>query len=113
MTKQEIFNTVSAHLLKQNERSWDWANNICRYRNTEGMSCAVGCLLDDETAHAMDEATITSYEGDVVSLSHMLPPDLVEHIGLLESLQLIHDDELVECWPKALEILATQSGLTP
>jgi hypothetical protein len=47
MTKQEIFDTVALHLIKQGKQSAD-ATGDCFYRSPDGLKCAVGCLIPDE-----------------------------------------------------------------
>lgn len=52
MTKQEIFNKVYAHLVKQGRRSMYYlpskGEEGCAYRGQDGAMCAVGCLIPDE-----------------------------------------------------------------
>ena len=85
MTKQEIFNTVAKHLLKQGAAAVDGAQ--CVYRDPSGASCAVGCLIPDEV---YDEAMEGDLAADVISgypaLHHLLP-----HLDLVSALQSAHD----------------------
>lgn len=46
-TKQQIFDQVARHLLKQNERAVD-VEGRCKYRTESGLMCAAGCLISDE-----------------------------------------------------------------
>ena len=48
LTNQEIFNKVATHLFTQGKRSFDKKLKVCAYRNDEGLSCAIGCLIPDE-----------------------------------------------------------------
>lgn len=49
MTNQEIFDTVAVHLLTQNKRATKAnCSTTCQYRTSEGLKCAVGCLIPDE-----------------------------------------------------------------
>ena len=46
MNTQELFNTVVKHLLTQNEKSIDLADNRCLYYNpVTKLKCAIGCLI--------------------------------------------------------------------
>ncbi len=45
MNKQEIFETVVRHLHAQGRPAMNGDN--CRYRSSDGLSCAVGCLIPD------------------------------------------------------------------
>ena len=46
-TAQEVFDTVSQHLLTQNAESLS-DSGMCVYRSPEGFSCAAGCLIPPE-----------------------------------------------------------------
>ncbi len=46
MTKQEIFDKVVRHLMKQGKKSL--VDTKCAYRGADGASCAVGVLINDE-----------------------------------------------------------------
>jgi hypothetical protein len=45
-TKQQVFDQVVKHLLKQGKRAYQEGKG-CRYRTDDGLKCAVGCLLPD------------------------------------------------------------------
>lgn len=49
MTPQEVFNTVATHLFEQGEMAYDGSKESCMYRTDDGLKCAVGCLVPDET----------------------------------------------------------------
>lgn len=106
MTAQEIFNTVYAHLLKQNARA-QRANGMCAYLSPEGNRCAVGCLFTEEEY-------VPAMEGDdPLGLQHrgLLPDRLVPHRLLLEDLQAIHDGSPPPEWPRRLTGLARAHNL--
>jgi len=48
--RQKIFDTVAAHLLKQNKKSVgaDNLGHVCQYRSSDGLKWAIGCLITDE-----------------------------------------------------------------
>lgn len=50
LTAQEMFTTVVLHLRKQGRRAVEEKDGVfyCRYRASDGASCAVGCLLTDD-----------------------------------------------------------------
>jgi hypothetical protein len=55
LNKQEIFDTVAKHLLKQMEQSLTHRLNgkiilstQCAYRGDSGCKCAIGCLIPDD-----------------------------------------------------------------
>lgn len=43
---QETFDRVAKHLLKQNKKSVNGTQ--CMYRSSDGLQCALGCLIPDE-----------------------------------------------------------------
>jgi len=104
MTAQEVLNTVAQHLLTQGQKSVNGAS-MCRYRNTQGLKCAVGCLLTD------DEYSPKMEGGRVDTIPHLLPARLRVHVGLMRSSQFIHDNCPVDSWPSELRRLAVQEGL--
>ena len=94
MTEQEIFNRVWAHLNKQGHQAMG-NHSICRHRTLSGDACAVGCLLDDETAILFDEENVSIAETFRLT-PDLVPTELHPHIAFLKSLQDIHDREYRE-----------------
>jgi hypothetical protein len=93
MNKQEIFDTVVKHLANQQVASRKNALQdgnlmmVCAYRGDNGTKCAVGCLIKDEDYHTSMEAIPV----DRLASEDSLPVYLLEHVALLEALQLAHD----------------------
>ena len=91
----ETFLKVKTHLLTQNKKSHDVGEG-CVYRNSEGLKCAVGCLIPDE-----DYAANMEFKG----------VDNLQHRGLLKGmdtymlreLQLIHDLNPPSMWKEKLD----------
>ena len=112
MTKQEIFNIVAAHLMKQGCISVS-SLNYCVYRNPEGLRCAVGCLItDDEYDPAMDDRGIAGETGVRYLIEKgLLPERLIPHADFLVELQCIHDTVPVACWKAELLEAARDHGL--
>ena len=103
MTREEILETVTKHMLAQSERSTDGAG-ACMYRGQDGLACAVGCLMTDEEAEAAD---LFRGDTDVVILQEagLIPERLEPHLELLAKLQTIHDSAPVTEWGERLEAL--------
>ena len=109
-TKQEIFNQVKNHLLKQNSQSrtpgnhYSSVSSICAYRGLNGNKCAGGCLIDDE------EYT-KDFEGK--TWSQLLLKDLVpdHHATFIRELQIIHDSYYPERWELKLKQFAESNNL--
>jgi hypothetical protein len=110
MTDQEIFDKVALHLLsyaKQGFKSVD--DRGCLYRNGEGLSCAVGCLIPDDLYDPVIEHhpifvfaggvntshTTTAFRDAAVKISEYLGlVDDTRRLRLLERLQGNYDSEL-------------------
>lgn len=113
MTPQEIYDTVSKHLLKQNTQSRisDNTEGMCAYKSDDGLKCAAGCLIPDELYDPRIETHGIEYV-----FAHW--PEVAAHIGpenlkLVERLQEMHDNLDPEDWPVELNYVATVYGLTP
>lgn len=110
---QDIFNHVAEHMLTQNKQAQDEDGN-CKYRAEDGLTCAVGCLIDaDEYSETMEGESVDSVLKQAgVTLD-------AEKVELLMCLQNIHDDsgmfsgnrDAVEIWPKMLRDLAETNKL--
>ena len=102
MTNQEVFDIVSAHLLKQNAKSIE--DGVCKYKGPNGMMCAVGVLIPDDKYDPI-------FEGKSVDrIQHKLG---FEHnsLALLRDLQFIHDYVEVDEWSFNLEICRRRYNL--
>ena len=103
MNIQEIFDTVSVHLLTQNKKSQESSfYSSCLYRGPNGTKCAVGCLIKDE----FYDSSLENYIADsfcvinALELSGIVISEEIE--CLLVGLQNIHDTQEVSDWPNLL-----------
>ena len=103
-TEQEVFDYVSNHLLKQNEKSTLGGNNQCVYRGDNGLKCAAGCLIADNEYKAILEGNIW-YK--LIDKGLVLP----DHKTLIMSLQNVHDGFNVSDWSNALSEVANEFSL--
>lgn len=119
-TKQEIFDTVTAHLLKQNEKALVGDN--CVYRGSKGLRCAVGCLIPDGLydpiiegyAVPIHSTTEPASSLGIRKMDEILSASGIEGLderSLLLRLQDIHDVCAVEHWARRLKELAHKFGL--
>ena len=106
-TSQEVFDFVAKHLLTQNKKSITNIDGViahCLYKSSNGLNCAIGCLIPKE-----------SYDSEIeqMDLSNVLDYFEVDtkHDILLESLRLVHDDQDVENWQEALNDTALKFNL--
>ena len=105
-TAQQVFDQVVTHLRKQGKESRG-SDGDCAYRGQGGLMCAAGCLIaDDEYDPYFDTASDTSWERHVNRGN--FPPD---HLNLIKSLQIIHDETEVSEWERDLKHLAEYKGL--
>lgn len=91
MTKQEIYDTVCAHLAQQKQQS---AFSLkCVYRGPNGLKCAIGCLIPDELYDpSMDLGQSTAIESILSRYEALNKHFEGISIGLLSNLQTAHDD---------------------
>lgn len=116
-TKQQIFDQVSAHLLKQNQQCKTLVDDQCAYRGGEsgGLKCAAGCLIaDEEYKPDMDRAGYVnnvSYGSDWNGLVKrgLVPEHL--HSNFIMELQNVHDSFNPDEWKHKLNNVANSHGL--
>lgn len=125
---QNTFNTVSAHLLNQNERSLaDYhSKQGCAYRGENGLKCAVGALITDEfylpklegsmvSAHQTTEAVLKSLKlkqrGTNLVAEDGEKVDYSLFLDLLHDLQITHDNVDPTLWQEYLIGTATRFHL--
>ena len=109
MTDQEIFNKVSAHLLRQGKRAVE--RGKCVYRASDGLSCAVGCLIAPEAYSRLLEGQGAASMPLRAALraSGIVPTPTT--MGLLSTLQDLHDRIKPPLWPHELNLIAKRYNL--
>ncbi len=104
MTKQEIFNIVSKHLLEQGSKSvsnFDSDVYRCMYRSKDGKKCAIGALIPDQLYdRSLEGLTVSDFFCDVNGplirdIGYIIRPtdiqsdeDALQYLG---DLQNVHD----------------------
>lgn len=102
-TAQEVFDQVARHLLSQMKKSVN-SEGECLYR-FDGLKCGAGCLIaDDEYRKEIERQSWPLLVGDGWASSF--------HEDLIERLQIIHDDNEPEDWPRELRRLAKLERLS-
>jgi hypothetical protein len=110
MTNQEVYDTVKAHLIKQNAKSRHEVigEGTCLYRDFEGRKCAAGIFIPyDKYTPEMEGKRVT-----VLVQEKLFNFDGID-LDLLSSLQRVHDNDDVESWSTALAEVAIDFGLNP
>lgn len=114
LSKQEIYNKVRAHLLKQGKRSFYTCGDsqICAYRSPDDLKCAVGCLILDQYYTNSSEGFVCTSSNVVTALSAS-GVDMGEDgtRSLLLQLQSLHDYRDCTAWESALDDIAEEFGL--
>jgi hypothetical protein len=128
MDKQEIFNTIATHLLKQGVRAIGDENseimNGCAYRGNGCTKCAAGVLIpDNEYQGEYEGLSVASLAGGLIhsTENHVARyrrfGAMWERLGLAQELrfigelQTIHDNRDPETWREAFAELAQQYSL--
>ena len=106
LTDQEIFTKVYHHLLTQREKAV--TNPLdeyldCRYRGSNGLKCAIGCLISDEL-YKSEMETLPIFK--LMRTFQDLPFGSWNNLTLLIRLQGIHDQNPVDTWKTRLRDVA-------
>jgi len=124
MDRQAVYYKAGLHLLKQGRKSEIDGN--CRYRDDDGLSCAVGALIPAEMYDARMENISVVYVGPrvaefkkkevgVACLSRALESELGEltdaDVDFLYALQVIHDRYQPHEWKDELIKFADKHNL--
>ncbi len=89
-SKQETFDTVARHLITQGVPARDQFG--CRYKTTDGLLCAVGCLIPATEYNS-------TMEGQGLDHVRAHSPSVALHDQLLlMDLQLLHDTSEIDNW---------------
>lgn len=97
LSNQEVFDKVAIHLLTQGQKSAilskeEGGLDSCLYHSADGLKCAVGCLIPDNLyIEDMEGRLIQDLFVQFPSIMEEIGLDKETHLGLLTSLQNIHD----------------------
>lgn len=108
--KQEIFDKVSEHLLKQSRRSMN-ERGCCLYRGLDNTMCAIGCLIPDEYYNSKLESNSIEYNCSNDEFIGKLFE--TTKLSFLTSLQVVHDFSDIEDWKEELNSVAEEFNLLP
>ena len=114
MSMKQIHAKVTKHLLNQGEKSQEGGvapHNTCVYRSSEGLSCAVGCLIPDDKYNVNLEGQ-SAYDDDVmealVSVIGVHPYSVDRKAKMLGRMQYIHDLTDPSTWEEELDALKVE-----
>ena len=112
MDRQEVYNTIRDHLLRQHAKAL-MAGGACAYQAFNGRKCAIGCLIKDEHYDPMLECR-SLFDVEVVSAVEKSIGKLTsDDLHFLRRFQLIHDKHAEPLWGARLRDVATDYQLTP
>ncbi len=101
LTRQEIFDRVATHLLKQKAKAIQPGGATCRYRSGD-LKCAIGCLIPEDVyiRHGVEieGIPVTNPVLRNALLESGLPTDGLD-LDFLKDLQNVHDSEPIYYWP--------------
>lgn len=117
---QNTFNTVAQHLLAQNAQSLIASpGDACAYRGSNGLKCAVGCLIADEHYTPSLEGSGSYSDGVAEAVRASVDPHHeMSHMEwattqeLLVRLQRMHDESEPSRWRARLDDIAAEFNLT-
>ena len=116
MEIQEIYDTIMKHLRDQNEKAED--NTGCLYHTSDGLKCAVGCLIPDEFYNIdMEGYTLAGLMEDFSNVfEHIKIETKIKfspQFKLLYDMQCIHDGDIYpnRGWIKEAKIVARKYNL--
>jgi len=98
MTKQEFYDKICAHLVKQGCRSMGEGplSTACLYRGANGRKCAIGAVIpDDIYTEEMDAAADTGIRYVIEEFPQLKP--FIPDVRLASFLQGAHDDFVNWC----------------
>ena len=112
-TKQDVFNKVALHLMRQSKKSMGHSAvgvDTCQYISDDGSRCAVGCLLSEEIVEKYDlegKNWKLFFHKAVFGSSASENQDC----ELLQYLQLVHDTHDERDWYTELKRVAGMFNL--
>lgn len=110
MTRQEVFNKVAKHLLKQGEPALGAMG--CRYLTDDGKKCAVGCLIPKRLYSVRMEGMAANHSVVSSVLTRVFKHKISAKMdSLLGSLQGVHDAHPAYRWPEEMVRVAKLHGL--
>ncbi len=111
LTKQQIFDKVSVHLIRQDKVCE--GDDGCRYHGDDGLRCAIGILIPKRYYNTGME------EENVDNLFKFHKKAMIgcklssRYKGLLNELQMVHDDRMVREWSEELAKVARNFKVSP
>ena len=107
LTREEIFDKVETHLLRQNAKAHaeEGSSVSCLYRAPYGRKCAAGCLILDEfyDAEELEGKNVSGRAVQLALIKSGVNIDDTKTYELVFSLQRVHDDLQPTHWESRLK----------
>lgn len=107
-TAQQVFDTITDHLINQGKKATPSDGERCRYRTPENLTCAAGCLVPKADYEAKGVVNNEGQNWDHLCGIHNFS---TLHAMLIGRLQDIHDLTDASNWPRRFQDLAREEGL--
>lgn len=112
LSKQQVFNRVTAHLLIQGKAAMaavDDGSLECAYRTPEGLKCAIGALIPDEIySPKMENTSAAGLCDEFPCVGNLFEPKIG---NFLNGIQRVHDKYEPYEWADQLILLAQEHDL--
>ena len=105
MNRKEILAKVRDHLLEKNVTAWNKRLATCEYLTSEGLKCAIGCLIPDGHPALKSGDGVTDLMEEFPDLKSLWGVKKPEDIHFLSSLQRVHDSRQPGEWEAALTLV--------
>ena len=101
-TDEGVFEFVKQHLLNQGQKSI--SSTSCFYKQSNGLSCAIGCLIENNFYN--DDLEFKNGDDPIViDAVRKSIPNWVVNVTMLTDLQNVHDEYGPDEWEYELEYL--------
>ena len=105
MDRRKIFDKVRGHLLVQKAKAWNKRLATCEYISSDGLKCAIGCLIPDGHPALKSRDGVTNLMKEFPDLKSLWGVTKDGDINFLSSLQRVHDSWQPGEWEIALTLV--------
>lgn len=113
LRKQDVFDVIGWHLLRQGTRATAFDGVKCLYRAPDGKRCAIGWIIPDEVyAKSLEFLGVRDLAARLIETEHAaFARILYRHMPLLRDLQEMHDAHQPHEWALKLRVIAQRHNL--
>jgi len=111
MNRQATLTKIKTHLLKQNKKALIGIGIGCAYRSSNGLKCAIGCLIPDDVYDPKMEGDLDELLDKFPEMREVFGIQKDDDLEFLLDAQSVHDTGSPNEWPEQLALLAKQYNL--